>query len=77
MIKTELNEPSQIADIEKRLRDTHIITAPAKVMIGEHPEHGSVVLITTSEGAVLLADGVRSVQHRTDPGPHSTQVSGR
>jgi hypothetical protein len=77
MDKVELTDLEKITEIENQIRDTHIITEPAKVMIGRHPEHGFVVLIKTSEGALMLADHVHSMEHRTDAGPRSFQVLGR
>jgi len=77
MNKAELNDPAQIAEVEAQLRDMHVIAEPARVILGNHPQHGFVVLIKTSAGAVMLADGVPSARQRTDPGPYSVQVSGR
>jgi hypothetical protein len=40
------------------VRNKQAASALAKVVTGEHPEFGLVVLVKTGEGTVLLKDGL-------------------
>ncbi len=59
MQKIEINDPEKVKRIKAEIRDTHIVAGVTAVRIGEHPEHGHVVLIETKEGSLLLGDAVR------------------
>ena len=58
---THIEDPAQIEKIKEKLQPTEYVFGVKEVTIGEHPEHGHVVLIETDGGSLLIGDSVRFI----------------
>ncbi len=50
----EITDPAKVAEIKDAIRNPESIFGAADVTVGEHPEHGPVVLIQIDQGALLV-----------------------
>lgn len=50
----EIMDPTEAAEIKAAIRNSEYIFGATDVTVGEHPEHGPVVLIQTDQGALLV-----------------------
>jgi hypothetical protein len=50
----EITDPAKAAEIKDAIRNPESIFGVADVTVGEHPEHGPVVLIQGDQGALLV-----------------------
>ena len=50
----EITDLAKAAEIKDAIRNPESIFGVADVTVGEHPEHGQVVLIQTDQGALLV-----------------------